>query len=74
MKDRDGVDDLLLQEPWELSLVLEKIIDYNDPNVEILRRNTSTSNLSKQKGKIWQKENESLKNIIRYYNYKLNLL
>ena len=50
MKDGDEVDDLFPQEPWELSLAIEQIIEYNDPNVEIIHRNTSTSNLSKEKG------------------------
>ena len=50
MKDGDEVENTFPQEPWELSLAIEQIIEYNDPNVEIIHRNTSTSNLSKEKG------------------------
>ena len=47
MIDGDRVDDLFSQEPWELSLAIEQIMDYKDPNVEIIHPNTSTSNQSK---------------------------
>ena len=36
MKDGDDVDDLVMQEPWEFNPVIEQIMEYNDPNVEII--------------------------------------
>ena len=36
MKDGDDVDDLVMQEPLELNFVIEQIMEYSDPNVEII--------------------------------------
>ena len=36
MKEEMDIDDVLAQEPWELQVTIEQIIEYGDPNVEII--------------------------------------
>ena len=43
-----NMNDIHEHEPWELNLVIGKIVEYNDPNVEIIHPPKSVEN-TKQK-------------------------
>ena len=36
LKEEMDIDDVLAQEPWELQVTIEQIIEYGDANVEII--------------------------------------
>ena len=65
MKDGDDVDDLVMQEPWELDVVIEQIMEYSDPNVEIISQ-TNSGGKKKQN----DSEKESVEANKKQKNYK----
>ena len=50
MKDGMKINDINEHEPWELNLVIDQIMEYNDPNIEIIHPPKSVEK-TKQKHK-----------------------
>ena len=49
MKEEMDIDDVLAQEPWELQVTIEQIIEYGDPNVKIITTKSGEASKSPRK-------------------------
>ena len=59
MKEGMEIDDVVAQEPWELQVTIEKIVEYGDANVEII----TTKSGEASKGKAVEKDKEVVKKV-----------
>ena len=57
MKEEVDIDEVVVQEPWELQVTIEQIIEYGDANVEII----TTKSGEASKGKAVEKDKEVVK-------------